>query len=49
MDESISHERELYRPQLEAYREMLSHLKDAAESQIRAGIYLTALLRWEKF
>lgn len=44
----IAHERELYRPQLEAYREMLSHLKDVPEAQIRTGIYLTALLRWEE-
>ncbi|MBW2558837.1 MAG: UvrD-helicase domain-containing protein [Deltaproteobacteria bacterium] len=48
MEEFISHERELYRPQLEAYRKMLAHLKDIPVSQIRAGIYLTALLRWEE-
>jgi len=48
VEEFIAHERELYRPQLEAYREMLTRLKDVPEVQIRAGIYLTALLRWEE-
>ncbi len=45
----IAQERELYRPQLEAYREMLANLKNVPESLIRAGIYLTALQRWEEF
>jgi len=44
----VSHERKLYRPQLEAYREMLARLKDIPESQISVGIYLTAFLRWEE-
>ncbi len=48
VEEFIAHERGLYRPQLEAYREMLSHLKDIPETQIRVGIYLTSLLRWEE-
>ncbi len=48
LEEFVAHERELYRPQLEAYREMLAHLKDVPESRICAGIYLTALLRWEE-
>ncbi len=44
----VSHERKLYRPQLEAYREMLARFKDIPESQISVGIYLTAFLRWEE-
>ena len=48
VEEFIAHERDLYRSQIEAYREMLAHLKDIPESRIRAGIYLTALLRWEE-
>jgi ATP-dependent exoDNAse (exonuclease V) beta subunit len=48
VEEFIAHERELYRPQLEAYRKMLANLKDISETRIRAGIYLTALLRWEE-
>jgi ATP-dependent exoDNAse (exonuclease V) beta subunit len=48
VEEFISREKKLYRPQLEAYREMLARLKDIPESRIRAGIYLTALLRWEE-
>ena len=49
MEEFIAHEKNLYRPQLEAYREMLAHLKDIPKSEIRVGIYLTALQRWEEF
>ncbi|MBN2080488.1 MAG: UvrD-helicase domain-containing protein, partial [Spirochaetes bacterium] len=48
VEEFIAHERELYRSQLDAYREMLAHLKDIPETQIRVGIYLTSLLRWEE-
>ncbi|MBW2649243.1 MAG: PD-(D/E)XK nuclease family protein, partial [Deltaproteobacteria bacterium] len=48
VEEFIAHEKDLYRPQLEAYREMLAHLKDIPETQIRVGIYLTALQRWEE-
>ena len=48
LEEFIAHERELYRPQLDAYREMLSRLKDVPEPRIRVGIFLTALLRWEE-
>jgi len=48
VEEFIEHERELYHPQLQAYREMLAHLKDIPETLIRVGIYLTALLRWEE-
>ncbi|MEA2014323.1 MAG: 3'-5' exonuclease, partial [Thermodesulfobacteriota bacterium] len=48
VEEFIAYERELYRSQIEAYREMLARLKDIPETQIHAGIYLTALLRWEE-
>ncbi|MDI6615434.1 MAG: 3'-5' exonuclease, partial [Syntrophaceae bacterium] len=47
-EDFIAQERNLYRPQIEAYREMLAHLKGVPASRIRAGIYLTALLRWEE-
>ncbi len=46
--EFIEQERDLYTPQLEAYREMLSHLKDVPKSHIRPGIYFTALQKWEE-
>ncbi|HOO89602.1 MAG TPA: UvrD-helicase domain-containing protein [Syntrophales bacterium] len=49
IEEFVAHERNLYRPQLEAYREMLARLKNMPESRIRVGIYLTALRRWEEF
>jgi len=59
VDEFIAHERELYRPQLEAYRQMMEHLKKTGtlpffsetsqpETAIRIGIYLTGLQRWEE-
>ena len=48
VEKFVAQERDLYRPQLEAYREMLAHLKDVPESRIRTGIYLTAFLRWEE-
>jgi len=48
VEDFIVQERNLYRHQIEAYREMLAHLTGVPESRIRAGIYLTALLRWEE-
>ncbi|MBW2631242.1 MAG: UvrD-helicase domain-containing protein [Deltaproteobacteria bacterium] len=48
VEEFIAHEKELYRPQLETYHEMLANLKNVPKSQIRTGIYLTALQRWEE-
>ncbi|MBW2649274.1 MAG: PD-(D/E)XK nuclease family protein, partial [Deltaproteobacteria bacterium] len=49
VEEFVAQEKDLYRPQLEAYKEMLAHLKNVPESKIQTGIYLTALLRWEEF
>jgi ATP-dependent exoDNAse (exonuclease V) beta subunit len=39
-------QRELYRPQLEAYRSILGKAKSVREENIRAGIYLTAIKKW---
>ncbi len=56
IEEFIAHEIELYRPQLMAYREMLAKIgtlphfskTSRPETNIRIGIYLTALPKWEE-
>ncbi|MBN2396887.1 MAG: UvrD-helicase domain-containing protein [Deltaproteobacteria bacterium] len=48
VEDFITQERNLYRPQIEAYREMLAHLTGVPAPRIRAGIYLAAILRWEE-
>ncbi len=45
----IIREREAYRSQLKTYAAMLAHLKSYEESDIRRGIYLTALQKWEEY
>lgn len=39
-------QKDLYRPQLEAYRSMLGRARGVREEKIRAGIYLTAIKKW---
>jgi ATP-dependent exoDNAse (exonuclease V) beta subunit len=39
-------QRDLYRPQLEAYRSMLGKARSVREENIRTGIYLTAIKKW---
>ncbi len=48
LEEFMSREEKLYRPQLETYRSMLEKMELVGKSIIHAGIYLTALKQWRE-
>jgi ATP-dependent exoDNAse (exonuclease V) beta subunit len=48
VEEFISREEKLYRPQLEVYRSMLKNVEPVSKSTIHIGIYLTALNEWRE-